>query len=80
MGGVTIYEFGVLVSQYSCAVESEELQKVPLSVFEWLEALALTGADKGNHAWLRLNAKARSSCNPGHQLCWCHSRSGRLPD
>ena len=76
MGGVTIYEFGVLVSQYSCAVELEELRKVPLSVFEWLEALALTGADKGNHAWLRLTQRR------GHRAIQVTSFVGviRAPD
>jgi 5-methylcytosine-specific restriction enzyme subunit McrC len=57
MGGVTIYEFGALVSQDSGAEESEELRKVPLSVFDWLEVQALAVTDKGTHAWLRLTQK-----------------------
>jgi 5-methylcytosine-specific restriction enzyme subunit McrC len=57
MGGVTIYEFGAVVSHDSGAEESIELRKVPLSVFNWLEMQALAAAEKGTQAWLRLTQK-----------------------
>ena len=58
MGGKTIYEFGALVSQDSGAEESEELRKVPLSVFDWLQVQALAATEKGTHAWLRITQKS----------------------
>lgn len=76
MAGVTIYEFGALMSQDSSAVDSEELRKIPPSVFDWLEAQALTSADKGNQAWLRLTQRR------GHRAIQITSFVGviRAPD
>jgi 5-methylcytosine-specific restriction enzyme subunit McrC len=76
MAGVTIYEFGAVVSQDSGAEDSVELRKVPLSVFEWLETQALAAADNGTHAWLRLTQKR------GHRAIQVTSYVGviRTPD
>ena len=57
MSGVTIYEFGTLVPQRIDGGESEELKKVPASVFAWLEGQCLQTAEQGDKAWLRLTQR-----------------------
>jgi 5-methylcytosine-specific restriction enzyme subunit McrC len=56
MAGITIYEFDALVEARD-PPDAAGLHSVPSSVFAWLEQQALSAAEAGEAAWLRLTQR-----------------------
>lgn len=57
MAGITIHEFDALVATPPGAPDAGDLRAVPERVFGWLESQALSSAEVGESAWLRLTQR-----------------------
>lgn len=57
MSGTTIYEFDALAANVSGVSDTVGLRSVPPQVFAWLESQALSLAEEGKTAWLRLSQR-----------------------
>lgn len=57
MAGITIYEFEALVAMAPGAPDAGGLHPVPPSVFTWLESQALSAAEAGESAWVRVTQR-----------------------
>lgn len=57
MSGTTVYEFDALVADAPGVSETVGLRSVPEPVFAWLESQALSLAEAGETAWLKLSQR-----------------------
>lgn len=57
MSGTTIYEFDALAAHAPGVSDTVGLRLVPQQVFAWLESKALSQAETGEAAWLRLSQR-----------------------
>ncbi len=57
MSGTTIYEFDALAADAPGVSDTVGLRSVPQPVFAWLESQALSLAETGETAWLRLSQR-----------------------
>ena len=57
MSGTTIYEFDALAADAPGVSDTVGLRSVPQSVFAWLESQALSLAEAGETAWLKLSQR-----------------------
>lgn len=57
MSGITIYEFDALAADAPGVLDTIGLRSVPQPVFAWLESQALSLAEAGETAWLRLSQR-----------------------
>ena len=57
MSGITVYEFDALTAMAPGVPDTVGLRLVPQPVFDWLESQALSLAETGETAWLRLSQR-----------------------